>query len=87
VRPGKELPSTLSVLPVNFLESPSHFVLRNVGSVSHVINFDSDKKFGAVNACHWLIPVAARSKERVCGLPLAGITGSIPAGGMDVCLL
>ena len=33
------------------------------------------------------IPVAARSKAWVCGLPLAGIAGSNPAGGMDVCLL
>jgi hypothetical protein len=33
------------------------------------------------------IPVAARSKARVCGRSLAGIAGSIPAGGMDVCLL
>jgi len=53
-----------------------------------MIHFDSEKKrSGAVNTCHWPIPVAARSKARVCGLSLAGITGSIPAGGMDVCLL
>jgi hypothetical protein len=35
--------------------------------------------------CYWLIPVAARSKARVCGRPLAGIVGSNSAGGMDVC--
>ena len=35
----------------------------------------------------WLIPVADRSKVRVCGRPLVGIAGSNPAGGMDVCLL
>ena len=34
-----------------------------------------------------VIPVAARSKAWVCGRSLAGIAGSIPAGGMDVCLL
>jgi hypothetical protein len=33
------------------------------------------------------ISVAARSKAWVCGLLLAAITGSIPAGGMDVCLM
>jgi hypothetical protein len=32
-------------------------------------------------------PVAARSKEYVCGRALAGIVGSNPTGGMDVCLL
>jgi hypothetical protein len=30
--------------------------------------------------------VAARSKARVCGRSLAGIVGSNPAGGLDVCL-
>jgi hypothetical protein len=34
-----------------------------------------------------LIPVAERYKARVCGLLLARIAGSNPAGGMDVCLL
>jgi len=33
------------------------------------------------------IPVAARSKAWVCGLALAGIVGSNPAGGMDICML
>jgi hypothetical protein len=33
------------------------------------------------------IPAAARSKAWVCGRSLAGIMGSNPAGGMDVCLL
>jgi hypothetical protein len=32
------------------------------------------------------IPVAARSKEWVCGRLRAGIAGSNPARGMDVCL-
>ena len=31
--------------------------------------------------------MAARSKAWVCGLSFAGIAGSNPAGGMDVCLL
>jgi hypothetical protein len=33
------------------------------------------------------IPMAARSKAWVCGRSLAGIVGSNPEGGMDVCLL
>ena len=33
------------------------------------------------------IPVAARSKAWVYGRSLAGVVGSNPAGGMDVCLL
>ena len=33
------------------------------------------------------ITVAARSKVWVCGRWLAGIAGSNPAGGVDVCLL
>jgi hypothetical protein len=33
------------------------------------------------------IPVAAGSKAWVCGRSLAGIVGSKPTGGMDVCLL
>ena len=31
------------------------------------------------------VPVAARSKASVCGRSLAGIAGSNPAVGMDVC--
>jgi hypothetical protein len=31
-------------------------------------------------------PVAARSKAWVCGRSLAGIVGSNPAGGMEVCV-
>jgi hypothetical protein len=35
----------------------------------------------------WPIPVAARSKAWDCGRSLAGIAGSNPAGGMDICVL
>ena len=31
------------------------------------------------------MPVALRSKAWVCVLSVAGVTGSKPAGGMDVC--
>jgi hypothetical protein len=34
-----------------------------------------------------LVILAVQSKEWVCGRSLAGIVGSYPAGGMDVCLL
>jgi hypothetical protein len=33
------------------------------------------------------IPVAERSKTRFCCRSAAGIAGSYPGGGMDVCLL
>jgi hypothetical protein len=33
------------------------------------------------------IPVAARSKTKVYGRLVAGVAGSNPADGMDVCLL
>jgi hypothetical protein len=33
------------------------------------------------------VPVAAMSKEGVCGRSLAGIVVSNPTGGMEVCLL
>jgi hypothetical protein len=35
----------------------------------------------------FLIPAAAKSEAWVCVCSLAGIVGSNPAGGMDVCLL
>ena len=33
------------------------------------------------------IPVAERSKARVCGRSLAGVAGSNPAGGMKACVV
>ena len=33
------------------------------------------------------IPVAAPSKVWICGRSLAGIVGSNPAGGIDICVL
>ena len=35
----------------------------------------------------WSVTVPVRSKAWVFGRPIAGIVGSNPAGGMDVCLL
>jgi len=42
-------------------------------------------RFGKVIQC-MSIPVAAWSKAWVCGHSFAGIVGSNPARGMDVCL-
>jgi hypothetical protein len=38
-----------------------------------------------VNHGIWPVPVAVRSKASICGRSLAGIVGSKPAAGMDVC--
>ena len=54
-----------------FLSEAFLYVGRQVGSDSIGLNY----------------PLAARSKAWVCGRSLAGIVGSNPAGGMDVCLL
>ena len=40
-----------------------------------------------LHRCCWLNPVFAPSKASVCDRSLAGVAGSNPAGGMDVCLL
>jgi len=40
-----------------------------------------------IYVCVCVCVVAALSKVQVCGRSLAGIVGSNPAGGMDVCLL
>ena len=44
-------------------------------------------KYRLVVTVNWPVPVAERSKAPVYGRSLAGIAGSNPAGGMDVCLL
>ena len=80
LRPRKELPSTLSVLPLNCLQSPSHFLLRNVGSDSHVINFDSDKRFGVVSTCHWLIPEARGRRSGSVASRLLGLQARFQPG-------
>ena len=41
----------------------------------------------SIEDVHMTVQVADRSKARVCGRSLAGIAGSNPAGGMDVCVL
>jgi hypothetical protein len=40
-----------------------------------------------VSVCVGMIPVAERSKARVCDRSVAGIAGSNPAGDIDACLL
>jgi hypothetical protein len=39
------------------------------------------------NPSNWPVTVTARSKAWVCGRSLAGIVGSNPTGGMDVCVV
>jgi hypothetical protein len=51
-------------------------------TISSSINFNLSSRHIYVT-----IPVAARFKEWVYGRSLAGIAGSNPVGGMDVCLL
>jgi hypothetical protein len=46
------------------------------------VNFDNKEKNLMLP-----IPVADRSKARVCGQSLAGVAGFNPAGGMDVCVV
>ena len=36
---------------------------------------------------NWTVPLAARSQAWVCSRSFAGIAGSVPAGGIYVCLL
>ena len=40
-----------------------------------------------INRINLPVPVAERSKARVCGRSLAGSAGSNPAGGKDVCVV
>ena len=40
-----------------------------------------------LSGCITINNVAERSKARVCGRSLAGIAGSNPATGMDVCVV
>jgi hypothetical protein len=42
-------------------------------------------KFGYFFTPRLLVPVAVRSKAWACGRSFAGISGSIPNGGVDVC--
>jgi hypothetical protein len=46
-----------------------------------------DNEFVSVKFFVLPIPLAARSEAWVCGRSLAGIVGSNPAGGMDVCVV
>ena len=65
----------------------SHFLSWN--ETLHVSDSSSvhHQEFFTVNIAMVPVPVAARSKARVCGCWPAEIVGSNPNGGMDVCLL
>jgi hypothetical protein len=60
---------------------------RRVG----ILNIDGSRSshdlFCSNNVCLQQIPVTGRSKVWVCGRSFAGIAGSNPTAGMDVCLL
>jgi hypothetical protein len=56
-------------------------------SVGQSVRIVGRLKNNDVLGLNYSIPVAARSKVWTCGCSLAGIVGSNPAGGMDVCLL
>jgi len=65
-----------------FLYNTKHNIQCNVYEeviTAYIINL--------VQQIDWPVPMAARSKAWVCGCSSAGITGSNPAGSMDVCLL
>ena len=52
------------------------------------MNFDKNSKYiHGTKSLLVPVPVAVRSEAWVCGRSLAGIAGSNPAGGIDVCLL
>jgi hypothetical protein len=40
-----------------------------------------------IETCSWPVQVGAQSEACACGRSLAGIAGSNPAGGTEVCLL
>jgi hypothetical protein len=77
--------------------SLSHFVAISHGlaipAVSVVIRLLSSLVQSQMPLCsHFAVmlqsrPLTARSNALVCGLSFAGILGSNPSGGMDVCLL
>jgi hypothetical protein len=48
------------------------------------VAFRCSLRFDATVNMSLPIPVPERSKASICGHSLAGIEGSIPAGGMDV---
>jgi hypothetical protein len=54
--------------------------------IHQTVKCASCSKMASVSTC-MAIPVVAPSKAWVCGRSFAGIVGSNPTGGMDVCLL
>jgi hypothetical protein len=65
--------------------------LQTLTTLPFTINLKSSdkvrKSYFAALCFHIPIPMAARSEAWICGRSLAGITGSNPAGCMDVCIL
>jgi hypothetical protein len=89
---GEEISGSINA--GNFLTScrPVSFsrrtLLRGVSKqASTTLNCMYPNNIFTVFAVYLLIPAVARSKAEVCGLSLAGIAGSKPAGSTVVCFL
>jgi hypothetical protein len=67
------LASSNRSLQQSFMQSDTSYV--NLSEGKHWLNWEF---------CFW---IAQSCKAWVCGRSLAGIVGSNPAGGMDICLL
>jgi hypothetical protein len=65
------------ISPQTLVRSSVYFIL--IDTTYNEINVHTEQS--------GMTPVAAQSKAWFCGLSLAGIVGSNPAGSMDVCLL
>ena len=71
---------------MHFLESFCK-ALAWCGQLNTAIRSGTGERCRGLCVVHWPMPVAARCKAWVCGLSLAGIAGSNPAGGMGICVL
>jgi hypothetical protein len=79
-------------MPVDSL--PTSHNLRQQCPLLHKLNYGLNFKRSAQRTAlhfysiiHNAVPVAARAKAWVCSCSLAGIAGSNPTGGMDICHL
>ena len=64
------------------------WMCKRLGKQKEAVMFSENENYNLNTRIYYgPIPVTARSKARVCGCSLAGISGSNPAGGMDSWLL
>jgi hypothetical protein len=82
------LRKTTKLFSLGFLSNKNP-ILVELNMVSHYTIRFWDRRKALLNEVMnlWPIPVAAPPKVWVCGISLAGIVGSNPAGGMDYYLL